>query len=287
MRIQRSAVPAKRSPNVPAKTRLEEAVRLTRPALSLVAAPNVFAQYGPAAASRSRASRPAAPAGTRARRTPPQAAASGSRLADVGIGPGLSRCRSTARHRDQRRLESCAVSLSETSKQNVVTEPHSRASTSLRGGGRSPNRLAPAGAVLGSRFRRVPRWRGPSISWRRSCLQGTRRRPSRSSSRASRRGVRADAARRHRLRQDVLGRQGDRGAEPADAGAVAQQDARGAALPGVQGVLPAQRGRVLRLRTTTITSPRRTCPPSDTFIEKETSINEEIDRLLRPAPRGR
>ncbi len=56
----------------------------------------------------------------------------------------------------------------------------------------------------------------------------------------------ADAARRHRLGQDLHDRERHRGDPEADAGARAEQDARGAALRRVQGVLPAQRGRVLR-----------------------------------------
>ena len=69
-----------------------------------------------------------------------------------------------------------------------------------------------------------------------------------------------DAARRDRLGQDIHHRQRDPGGAAADAGAGAQQDARGAALRRVQGVLPAQRGRVLRLATTTTTSRKPTCP---------------------------
>ena len=56
--IQRSEVLAMKSPKVPAKTNSEAAVRRTSPADSSSELPIVFAQYGPAAASRSRASSP-------------------------------------------------------------------------------------------------------------------------------------------------------------------------------------------------------------------------------------
>ncbi len=56
-----------------------------------------------------------------------------------------------------------------------------------------------------------------------------------------------DAARRHRLGQDVHDGQRDRAHRTPGAGPRAEQDARGAALRRVPRVLPAQRGRVLRL----------------------------------------
>ena len=55
-----------------------------------------------------------------------------------------------------------------------------------------------------------------------------------------------DAARRHRLGQDLHDGQRDREGAAADAGHRAQQDARGPALRRVQGALPRERGRVLR-----------------------------------------
>ena len=73
-----------------------------------------------------------------------------------------------------------------------------------------------------------------------------------------RRPVVPDAARRHRLGQDLHDGQRHRADRPAGARARAEQDARGAALLRVPRVLPEQRGRVLRLATTTTTSPRRT-----------------------------
>ncbi len=90
-----------------------------------------------------------------------------------------------------------------------------------------------------------------------------RRRPARGdrqAGRGSRRRPRVpDAARRHRLGQDLHDGQRHRAHRPAGARARAEQDARGAALFRVPRVLPEQRGRVLRLATTTTTSPRPTC----------------------------
>ena len=63
----------------------------------------------------------------------------------------------------------------------------------------------------------------------------------------------------------------------------AQQDARRAALQRVPHVLPRQRGRVLRLATTTTTSPRPTSRRKDLYIEKDSAINQEIDRLRHAA----
>ncbi len=54
------------------------------------------------------------------------------------------------------------------------------------------------------------------------------------------------AAGRHRLRKDVHHRQGDRADRAAHSGSGAQQDAGGAALPGVQVVLPDECGGVFR-----------------------------------------
>ena len=55
-----------------------------------------------------------------------------------------------------------------------------------------------------------------------------------------------DAARRHRIGQDVHHRERRRSRAAADARARAEQDARRAALRRVQGILPAQRGGIFR-----------------------------------------
>ena len=71
-----------------------------------------------------------------------------------------------------------------------------------------------------------------------------------------------------------------------DAGHRAQQVAGRPAGQRVPRVLPRQPGRVLRLATTTTTSPRPTSPSSDTYIEKDSSVNDEIDRLRHSATVG-
>ncbi len=63
----------------------------------------------------------------------------------------------------------------------------------------------------------------------------------------------------------------------------AQQDAGGPALRRVQELLPRQRGGVFRLLLRLTTSRKPTSPRSDTFIEKESSINEQIDRMRHHA----
>ena len=62
------------------------------------------------------------------------------------------------------------------------------------------------------------------------------------------------------LRQDIHDGERYRADAAAFARSGAQQDARSSALLGVQGVLPGERRRVLRLATTTTTSPRHTFP---------------------------
>ncbi len=95
--------------------------------------------------------------------------------------------------------------------------------------------------------------------------------------RKGRRGTSADA--RNRLRQDVHDGQRHPNAEQANAGALAQQNARRAALQRVQGVFPAQRGPLFRQLTTTTISRKRTSR-SAIFTSKRTPrINQEIDRL--------
>ena len=74
-----------------------------------------------------------------------------------------------------------------------------------------------------------------------------------------------DAAGHHRLGQERHHRLDHRAGAAAHAGARAQQVAGRPAGQRVPGVLPREPGRVLRLATTTTTSPRRTCrPPTPT-----------------------
>ena len=95
-----------------------------------------------------------------------------------------------------------------------------------------------------------------------------------------------DAARRHRLGQDLHHRQRDPAGAAPDAGDGAQQDAGRAAVRRVQGVLPEQRGRVLRLATTTTTSPRPTCrPPTPTSRRTPRSTSTSSRCACRPPRR--
>jgi excinuclease ABC subunit B len=59
---------------------------------------------------------------------------------------------------------------------------------------------------------------------------------------------------------------------------IPQQDPRGAALLGVQGLLSAQRGRVF-CQLLRLLPARGLRASSDTYIEKDSSINDEIERL--------
>ena len=88
-----------------------------------------------------------------------------------------------------------------------------------------------------------------------------------------------DPARRHRLGQDLHHGQGGRDHQPADPGAVPQQDPGGAALPGVQGVLPVQRRRVLRLVLRLL--PARGLCPVVGHLHREGDLDQRGDR---PAP---
>ena len=63
----------------------------------------------------------------------------------------------------------------------------------------------------------------------------------------------------------------------------AQQDARRAAVQRVPDVLPAATRSSTSSPTTTTTSPRRTSRSRDLYIEKDSAINQEIDRLRHAA----
>ena len=63
----------------------------------------------------------------------------------------------------------------------------------------------------------------------------------------------------------------------------AQQDARRAALQRVPDVLPATTRSSTSSPTTTTTSPRPTSRRKDLYIEKDSAINQEIDRLRHAA----
>ena len=93
------------------------------------------------------------------------------------------------------------------------------------------------------------------------------------------------AARRHGQRQDLHHRLGARAGEPAGPGPRPQQDARRPALPGVQGLLPEQRGRVLRLLLRLL--PARGLRPPVRHLHREGSDDQRRDRphaaVARPA----
>jgi excinuclease ABC subunit B len=86
------------------------------------------------------------------------------------------------------------------------------------------------------------------------------------------------AARRHGFGQDVHDRQRDQEREPAHAGHLAQQDARGAALRGVQKFFPNNAVEYF-VSYFDYYQPEAYIPRTDTFIEKDSSINEEIERM--------
>ena len=99
---------------------------------------------------------------------------------------------------------------------------------------------------------------------------------------APRREPRADAPRRDRNRQDGDNGVGDRGAPAAGARDRAQQDARRTALQRVPGVLPLERGRVLRLLLRLL--PARGVRPAGRPLHREGLVAE---RRHRPAPARR
>ena len=96
-------------------------------------------------------------------------------------------------------------------------------------------------------------------------------RPAAGHRRAGRRAARGpdapDAARRHRLGQDLHHRQRDRAVGAADAGHLAQQDAGGAAVRRVQAVLPRQRRRLLHQLLRLL--PARGLRPVDQHLHRE------------------
>ena len=91
-----------------------------------------------------------------------------------------------------------------------------------------------------------------------------------------------DAARHHRQRQDVHGRQRHPALQTADADHRAEQDARGAALRRDAGALPGQRGRVLRQLLRLL--PARGVHPDDRHVHREGRDHQRPDRSH--APRG-
>ena len=89
-----------------------------------------------------------------------------------------------------------------------------------------------------------------------------------------------DAARRDRLGQDLHDRERDREDPEADAGARAEQDAGGAALWRVQGILPAQRGRVLRQLLRLL--PARGVRAFERHVHREGCLDQRAHRADAP-----
>ena len=93
------------------------------------------------------------------------------------------------------------------------------------------------------------------------------------------------AARRHRLGQDVHHGQGHRGDAVPGARPRPQQDAGGAALRRVQDLFPDNAVEYF-VSYYDYYQPEAYVPRTDTYIEKESSINEQIDRMRHAATRA-
>ena len=93
------------------------------------------------------------------------------------------------------------------------------------------------------------------------------------------------AARRHRLGQDLHHGEGDRGDAAPRADPRAEQDARRAALWRVQSFFPDNAVEYF-VSYYDYYQPEAYVPRTDTYIEKESSINEQIDRMRHSATRA-
>ena len=125
-------------------------------------------------------------------------------------------------------------------------------------------------------------WRGARLRPRRPVPAD--RRPARGDRAAERRAREGpappDAARCHRLRQDVDPGKRHPGPQQADAGPRPQQDARRAALRRVPRVLPEQRGRVLRQLLRLL--PARGVPAAKRHLYREGLVPQRRDRPAAP-----
>ena len=134
----------------------------------------------------------------------------------------------------------------------------------------------PHGRATHPRARHAISPRSPVRARRRSA-RGHRR----AGAQAARGPPRAGADGRHRLGQDVHDGERHPAAAAADAGAVAQQDAGGPALPRVQGVLSAQRGALFRQLLRLL--PARSVHSAARHLHREGRLDQRGDR---PAAAG-
>ena len=130
--------------------------------------------------------------------------------------------------------------------------------------------------------------RRPETGRRQALQAGVRlqagRRPARGDPPADRgragRRARPGAAGRHRLGQDLHHGQRHRHAAAAGAGAGAEQDPGGAALRRDEGVLPGERGRVLRLVLRLL--PARSLRAAHRHLHREGFVDQRADRPHAP-----
>ena len=111
----------------------------------------------------------------------------------------------------------------------------------------------------------------------------SRRRSTQLAEKVNARGEGRRPARRDRHRQVGDDGLADRAGAAPDAGHGAEQDARRAAGQRVPGAAARTTRSSTSSRTTTTTSPRRTSRRRDTYIEKDSSVNDEIERLRHSA----
>ena len=95
----------------------------------------------------------------------------------------------------------------------------------------------------------------------------------------------SDPARRDRIGQDLHDRQRDPAAAAPDAGARAQQDARGAAVRRIREFFPKNAVEYF-VSYYDYYQPEAYVPASDTFIEKDSSINEHIEQMRLSATKA-
>ena len=106
---------------------------------------------------------------------------------------------------------------------------------------------------------------------------------SRACQRRERRPSLPNASGRYRIGQNVHHGQNHRGRAEADAGARPQQDARGAACRRAANEFFPDNSVVYFVSYYDYYQPEAYVPASDTFIEKDASINEEVEKLRHAA----